>query len=963
MKAVWMFLNSDFEAIEKLLKNKRHSLMYASEGYAAIQYLRAMMSFTREAMSDAQLAADSTINLASHFRKQRGVGALLSGNSSRSVSRSASPQAVRDIVESQNHAHLRHRRSGSSVGSEKDAHSKHTSAKSWLRLDSPRLVLRSKKDKLRESNSSSADTASISTSASVSSMESAVSAVSAASNAEQNPPFEQAIFESSYGELQSSDNPDSVKSLAETEEHKVLDKQPQRSWVSGFTGVADSLIGMVRAGSQAVGISKPEWHALKAMTPTQRHAELVHAEAYLLRAMLNIATGDGVLSVLREGWHVRSAYAIYRNCYAFIQDAYANGEIVDDHFVSGTYLGIGVFNLVLSMLPSKLLRFIELVGFSADRKLGLELLAIAAGWRSDPQLANLMEPPPKGFETIHPCGYGLRSEFCAIVLEVYHVFLCSSMYLGYPNMPLAQAALQMSADQNPDGLIIMYFTALLHMTRRQMDDAIVVFTKLVSLGNSLKKMLRSITGGTTSSYTSSIIEDELIVELSALEVNDAKADGSIPKPSTTGVASNKPKGADEWRQLQYLGFWERSLCYMSLGMWMDAARGFNKLRKENNWNKAVYTYSLACCIWEEYVTISGGTPPTDDSEKTQEQQCLLGIVCNLMAMVPRLQRKVAGKSIPIEKFVIRKARKFQEQGSFLMHPGVELVASWNLFSKIPYSRLQVLRKQIDASIDDLAQHRPKTSSRNDSKKLYRHKYFYDDLAMLLLLKANCLHEIARPSCIYNLRPPATATTANSSCKDDEQDEDKVQHVFQLETQSMDQAVQMRPGLSLAAADTFLRLLRLTPLIERDHYLAATARFYLGNLYLSAHLIDSEWMELARAQWKCILGGKPVTAAPFASLEEFQIHKDRLQRSQKKEGGSNKSIFAANGCFVEEQILQSSDHASLRFYEDGRAVSEWNYCPAYWSESKKYSLQNVLEVRTFNSENRLSEALASSKQGQ
>ncbi|KAJ2639478.1 hypothetical protein GGF40_000836 [Coemansia sp. RSA 1286] len=958
MRAIWLFLSSDFEAIEKMLEHKRHSLMYASEGYAAIQYLRAMMSFTKEAMRDAQQAADSTINLASYYRKPRGVGALLSGANSRPVSRSASPQVARDSVDSQNPAHLRHYRSGSSlfrgmknnhganndsssISSDKDANSKHGSGKSWFRLDSPRLALRGKKDKLKENASVGSDTASVSASTSVGSMQ---SAVSTASNPEQKQLFDQEIFESSYGELQISDDADIEPGvLVEAEEQEVLVKQPQRSWVSGFTGVADSLIGIVRAGSQAVGIGKPDWHALKTMTPTQRHAELVHAEAYLLRAMINIAIGDGVLSVLKEGWHVRSAYAIYRNCYTFIQDAYANGETVDDHFVSGTYLGIGVFNLVLSMLPSRLLRFIELVGFSADRKLGLELLAIAAGWRSNPQLAGLMPPPPKGSESVHPCGYGLRSEFCAMVLEGYHVFLCSSMYLGYPNMPLAQAVLKLTADRHPRGLITMYFIALLHMTRRQMDSAVDVFTNLVGLGKNAAKRLHAATKGTVLSDTSSIIDDELIVELAALQVADSKAENATPSSSTTGLAGNKPKGSNEWRQLQYLGFWERSLCYMAMGMWMDAARGFNKLRKENNWNKAVYTYSLACCIWEAYVIISGGTVPTSESKQTKEQQCLLEIVCKLMTMVPRLQRKVVGKSIPVEKYVIRKARKFEQQGNFLMRPGVELVASWNLFSKIPYDRLQTVRREVDAGIDALAQYEPK--GRSTDGKPYRHAFYYDDLAILLLLKACCLHEISMPSCIYNLRPPAA--------------QDEIEKQAEQQIGPMDQDITMQPELCLAATDTYLRLLRLSPLIERDHYLPASARFYLGNLYLSGHSIDSDWMGLARAQWKCILGGHPVTAAPFLSLDEYRIHKTRLQL-RRKEGSDSEDFFAAEECLVEERILQSSGHVSLRFYEDGSAVSEWSHCPVYWSESKKYTLQNALEVRTFNSENRLGEALANSK---
>ncbi|KAJ2387414.1 hypothetical protein GGI23_006284, partial [Coemansia sp. RSA 2559] len=79
MQAVWLFLDSDFEKVEQVMGRRRHSLLYASEDYAAIQYMRAMMTFTSEAMQSAQDAAQSTINLAAHYRKPRGVTGLLSG--------------------------------------------------------------------------------------------------------------------------------------------------------------------------------------------------------------------------------------------------------------------------------------------------------------------------------------------------------------------------------------------------------------------------------------------------------------------------------------------------------------------------------------------------------------------------------------------------------------------------------------------------------------------------------------------------------------------------------------------------------------------------------------------------------------------------------------------------------------------------------------------------------------------
>ncbi|KAJ2725776.1 hypothetical protein GGI07_000983 [Coemansia sp. Benny D115] len=913
MNAVHLFLSSDFERIEPMLNNRRHSLLYASEGYAAIQYLRAMMAFTREAMNEAQLAAENTINLAEHYRKPRGVGALLSVPVSRSESQAALSEAQAA--------------SDTNLMGSKDSSQK---SRSWFRLDSPLLTLRTKKNK-RPGPAAGENLSSVSAAGSTASLQSATSVQSG-----DRQPFDEGVLDSKYSDLLTTPEDKSAAQSASEDDEKRLDRSQRGSWASGLTNMADSLFGIVKAGTQAAGITKPDWHSLKSMTATQRHAELVHAEAYLLRAMLNVAIGDGILSVLKEGWHVRSAYATYRNCYTFIQHAHSKGEVIDDHFVSGTYFGMGVFNLILSMLPSKLLRFVELVGFSADRKLGLELLCIAAGWRSDPELSKMMEPAPENAESVHPCGYGLRSEFCSLVLQAYHIFLCNNMYIGYPNLPLVDTVLERAFQKHPNGLIRRYFAGMLLMSRTNIEGAIVQFDELTVLGNSTMKSLSPEIIFTPDPSPISITHSKLITELIKLEVSDAKAPSGVPKPENTDLAKEGAKKKSDWQQLQYLGYWERSLCYMAIGKWTDAAEGFNKLRKENNWNKAVYIYSLACCIWEMYLDISDGIAPIDDAERSEDQKRLFGIAQKLMASVPKLKRKVVGKSIPIEKFVIRKARKFEEQGGFLMRPGLELIASWNLFSKIPRERLQVLYNELGHDIEEVARHVPRGT---EGGSQYRHAYYYDDLAVLLHLKGCVLQELATPSHIYNLAPPKpssskTAPTQGTTLHDESKES---------------------PELSVAAEDTFLRLLRLSPLIERDHYLVATSRFHLGTLYLARNASDSEWIPWACAQWKCILGGKPVSSPPFLCMDEYRAHKDRLQQCWQEHNASS-NLFAAPACMEEEKLLQNANHPSLTFYQDKSSVSEWSYNPLYWSDSKKYSLQNALEVRTFNSVNRLNEAL-------
>ncbi|KAJ1966095.1 hypothetical protein GGI12_000299 [Dipsacomyces acuminosporus] len=951
VRAVWMFLDSDFEQVEALLHHKRRSLLYASEGYAAIQYLRSMLTFTKEAMQEAHVAAEDTINLATYFRKPRGVGALLSGSTPQSGTRSGSPQMQQAPSSSQqrHHSHDRssryHTRSSEKNSPKPDSEGSrglHERGEHRRRfhLDSPRLALHKKKDRAKKDREGSGSHGS-----------SALSASSSAANLNTatfpggEEPFAKSTLDANASDVESfgyvSEDSATYTSVDDTTEATVeerLYKPAQRSWTSGLTSVANSLIGVVRAGTQAVGISKPEWHGLKTMTPIQRHAELVHAEAYLLRAVLNIAMGESVMALLKEGWHVRSSYSTYRGCYAYIQDVYANGGQVDDHFVSGAYLGMGVFNLILSMMPAKLLRFIELVGFSADRRLGLELLAIAAGWRSDPLTKDLLGPPPKissssnsrptsNSSAIHPCGYGLRSEFCSLVLLVYHIFLCNEMCLGYPNQPLVDAVLRRSIQQHPTSLIFMFFDGRSLMVRTRLEDAIERYNSVIKSGRGAVQNIQTTSNGQAKAANDDQGDDALIAELSALNIEETPDEESKSPTPADAAVDGKTDNSKEWRQLQYLGYWDRSLCLMALGRWVEAAKGFNTLRKENNWNKAVYTYALAACMWEHYLDMCSGIAPTETSDLGPAPKALLKIVQRLMKLVPALKRKVAGKSIPIEKFVVRKARKFREQDGFLMRPGLELLQIWGLYGKIPRDRLAKMRAEIDRDIEQLSQFVP---TQRAPENPYRHIFYYDDLAILLLSKGCILRELAYPSHEHT-QPNANACSQDGSGS---------------------------PELAPIAEDTFLRLLRLAPLIQRDHYQAVSGRFHLANLYLATKSNDAKRRrEWAVAQWKCILSGRPLTSPPCLSFDEYHaimqdvsvLHKDSKESQKDK-------IFAAPTCLIEEMILEGSGHSSLQFYDGSLEISDWRWAPPYWSDSKKYSLQNMLEVRTFNADNRLQETL-------
>jgi hypothetical protein len=63
---------------------------------------------------------------------------------------------------------------------------------------------------------------------------------------------------------------------------------------------------------------------------------------------------------------------------------------IDPHFRSGVYLGVGMCNIILSLMPGKLATLVELFGYKGDRKLGLEMLMKAGGWvdrEAEPQIS------------------------------------------------------------------------------------------------------------------------------------------------------------------------------------------------------------------------------------------------------------------------------------------------------------------------------------------------------------------------------------------------------------------------------------------------------------------------------------------------------------------------------------------------------------------------------------------------
>jgi len=93
--------------------------------------------------------------------------------------------------------------------------------------------------------------------------------------------------------------------------------------------------------------------------------------------------------------------------------------------------------------------------------------------------------------------------------------------------------------------------------------------------------------------------------------------------------------------------------------------------------------------------------------------------------IPKHQMTVAGKHLHAEKYAIRKARSFLKNDNFLFLPHYEMMYMFGLIDFADNKRLAVIKKEIEAALDDVA-----------NKKPYYHEHVTDDWFLGQILLAN-----------------------------------------------------------------------------------------------------------------------------------------------------------------------------------------------------------------------------------
>ncbi|XP_042217312.1 tetratricopeptide repeat protein 39B-like isoform X3 [Homarus americanus] len=178
---------------------------------------------------------------------------------------------------------------------------------------------------------------------------------------------------------------------------------------------------------------------------------------------------------------------------------------------------------------------------------------------------------------------------------------------------------------------------------------------------------------------------------------------------------------DEWRQFHHLCYWELMWCCIMSAQFREAQEYADKLLLESKWSKATYAYQKACCMCMRL----------DELTPAEKQE-----LSETMRSIPGLKQRIAGKSLPVEKFAVKKSARFFAQGETLTLSALELIYAWNGF-KILAKRYENVEKMfviIDREMRKLES--VKVENRNE--------YYWDDYLLAQLVKGSCLAYMNSP---------------------------------------------------------------------------------------------------------------------------------------------------------------------------------------------------------------------------
>lgn len=196
---------------------------------------------------------------------------------------------------------------------------------------------------------------------------------------------------------------------------------------------------------------------------------------------------------------------------------------------------------------------------------------------------------------------------------------------------------------------------------------------------------------------------------------------------------------NEWPQFHHVCYWELVWAHQFCRNWWGAYDYATMLFEESKWSRCFYAYQRAAMMCMVQANLS--------VQQREEQ-------IELMRNVPNWKQRIAGKSLPMEKFAIRKADRFLTQGNFLVLPALELIYVWNGFKVLgkSWAMMEPIYILVEKAMEDLQKDKGNVDKKNSSTRNWtaffyfaeKRSFYKEDFCLITLLRGMCLKFMNSP---------------------------------------------------------------------------------------------------------------------------------------------------------------------------------------------------------------------------
>ncbi|KAJ3905420.1 hypothetical protein F5879DRAFT_950591 [Lentinula edodes] len=509
---------------------------------------------------------------------------------------------------------------------------------------------------------------------------------------------------------------------------------------------------------------------IRSMTDVERHAELVYAESLFEKALLGIVYSGDWLAFIKETLNMRTTIQVYRTLHKYINtmdaESVARGGPAEDPSIDAHFRSGVYLGAGMSSLILSLLPTKLLTIVEMFGYKGDRAEALELLGRAGGWSRDSDEPG------VSAAQEGVRRTICDMALLIFHLVLSSFTFDGV-DVTMAQKIINWNLKRYPDGVFFLFGAGRASLARSQPLRAIGYYTR-------------------------------------AMEVQA------------------------QYRNLHHISYWEIAIARMALWHIRGSLEAWEVLQVEATWSKSIYSYGMAVGLLELADALERGELESEPkanitNEKARTPAKMREEATKLMEKVPGLRQKIAGKSIPLEKFVARKARKYISQDRRLALPMLELAYLALAIAHAPMNVVETsMIPEVNRTLAEL------DKCRDNHRNYYNGKGYWDDYCLAKLLEGVCKRYVAYPDPDAELDPA------------------------QLPNIPRDQAAK-------EAKAAFHAVLEHGPKIDFDHQLVYQAHYEIGRL-----LACQDDTAGATTHFDLVLSGKYLEVGPSGRKGKYSL---------------------------------------------------------------------------------------------